>query len=312
MMKYLVTGGCGFIGSHLVDALQAAGHDVVVLDDFSTGKRENVSGDVKVIDGCICDISQFETLIPTVDGVFHLAAIASVDMSRTQWEWTHQVNLGGMVNLMSAISKHDRKIPVVYASSAAVYGDNQNIPLGVEDDVKPLTAYGADKLGCEQHAKVGAVVHDIPSVGCRFFNVYGPRQDPSSPYSGVISIFADRIARGDSITFFGDGDQTRDFVYVADIVKALTASMTKLEGEEQAQAHVVPICTGRETSLLQLADVIESLTSSVVEKNYEAPRLGDIKHSLGDSSVLKHTLNISADVELKEGLTHTLGLDSNA
>jgi len=311
-MKYLVTGGCGFIGSHLVDALQAAGHDVVVLDDFSTGKRENVTGEAEIVEGCICDVSQFEKIIPKVDGVFHLAAIASVDMSRTQWEWTHQVNLGGMVNVMSVISKQDKKIPVVYASSAAVYGDNQNIPLDADDEVKPLTAYGADKLGCEQHAKVGAVVHDIPSVGCRFFNVYGPRQDPSSPYSGVISIFADRIARGDCITFFGDGEQTRDFVYVADIVKSLQASMGLLEEEVEPQSLVVPICTGRKTSLLQLADVIESLTSCVVEKKFEAPRLGDIKHSLGDTSVLNNTLNVTADVELKEGLRHTLGIDAHA
>ena len=311
-MKYLVTGGCGFIGSHLVDALEAQGHDVVILDDFSTGKRENITGNAQIVEGCICDMSQFEALVPQVDGVFHLAAIASVDKSRTEWEWTHQVNLTGMVNVLSAISRQDRKIPVVYASSAAVYGDNQNIPLGADDEVRPLTAYGADKLGCEQHAKVGAVVHDIPSVGCRFFNVYGPRQDPSSPYSGVISIFADRISRGDGIAFFGDGEQTRDFVYVADIVKALQASMDLLGREGDASAHVVPICTGRKTSLLQLADVIESLTSRVVEKRHEAPRLGDIKHSLGDPSVLNDVLDVVADTELKDGLFHTLGLDGDA
>jgi UDP-glucose 4-epimerase len=306
-MKYLVTGGAGFIGSHLVDALLSAGHDVIVLDDMSTGKPDNVDAKAELVKGCICDISTFERLIPKVDGVFHLAAIASVDKSRTEWEWTHQVNLGGMVNLLSVISRQSQKIPVVYASSAAVYGDNQNIPLDADDEVKPLTAYGADKLGCEQHAKVGAVVHAIPSVGCRFFNVYGPRQDPSSPYSGVISIFADRIGRGNGITFFGDGEQTRDFVYVADIVKALQAAMGVLERGKMPQSYVVPICTGRKTSLLQLADVIESLTSHVVEKSFASPRTGDIKHSLGNPALLQKLLGVSADIELKEGLLNTLG-----
>ena len=229
MARYLVTGGCGFIGSHLVDALVAAGHDVRILDDLSTGKRENVPDMNDVVIGDVSNPDVIAKAMSGMDGCFHLAAIASVQRSNEEWALTHRVNLTGAVNVFDAARNANPAgpVPVVYASSAAVYGDNPAVPLVEDAEKRPLTAYGADKLGCEQHARVAGNVHDVPTTGFRFFNIYGPRQDPGSPYSGVISIFADRLASGKSATIFGDGGQLRDFVYVGDCVRFIIAGMDR-------------------------------------------------------------------------------------
>ena len=308
-MVYIVTGGAGFIGSHLVEALLAWGDRVVVLDDLSTGKRENlpVSSKVELVQGCVTDAALVEKVMQGARGVFHLAAIASVEMSRLQWEHTHRVNLTGMVNVLAASARLPKPAPVVYASSAAVYGDNQHLPLSESEVPHPLTAYGADKLGCEHHARVAKKVHGVPTLGLRFFNVYGPRQDASSPYSGVISIFADRIAAGKDITFFGDGGQTRDFVYVGDVVRALCAAMSQLESNREL-CDVVNVCTGQSVSLLQLADILEKITGKVVSKHFEDVRVGDIRTSLGNANKLLKLLGVTAEKPLFDGLRLTLGV----
>ena len=246
---YLVTGGCGFIGSHLVDALAYAGHRVRVLDDLSTGKVENVSVPVELLVGDAGDRETVARAMAGVDGCFHLAAVASVVRANEDWCGTHRANLTATVNVMDAARSVRCQVPVVYASSAAVYGDNPAVPLDEDATTRPLTAYGADKLGCELHARVAGQVHGVPTSGLRFFNVYGPRQDPSSPYSGVISIFADRMARGEGITVFGDGMQERDFVYVGDVVRHLIAGMEHADTD----AAVYNVCTGRATTILELA-----------------------------------------------------------
>ena len=301
MAHYLITGGAGFIGSHLCERLAALGHSVHVLDDLSTGKRENLDASVGFTQGCITEKDIFAPLLEGVDGVFHLAAIASVERSRQEWAHTHAVNLGGMVNLLEAIAVTSRKIPVVYASSAAIYGDNPALPLAEDAMPRPQTAYGADKLGCELHAKVASGVHGIPTLGLRFFNVYGPRQDPASPYSGVISIFARNIPAGRPIVVFGDGRQTRDFIYVGDVVRALCAGMEALKAGKVSDA-VCNVCTRRETSLMELIAAIENVGGHKAEIGYAPPRAGDIQASLGDASLLATLLGIDADTPLEAGL----------
>ena len=238
MAFWLVTGGCGFIGSHLVDALLARGDKVRVLDDLSTGRRSNLPGGVEVMVGDVADASAVARAMAGVDGCFHLAAVASVQRGNEDWLGTHRVNLTGTIAVFDAARTCNRKgpVPVVYASSAAVYGDNPDMPLSESAATAPLSAYGADKLGCELHGRVAWQVHKVPSTGFRFFNVYGPRQDPKSPYSGVIAIFADKVAENREITVNGDGGQVRDFVYVADVVRHLVAAMDdKARGQQGLQ-----------------------------------------------------------------------------
>src|SRR5271170_1197251 len=213
MARFLITGGCGFIGSHLADALIGRAHLVRILDNLSTGKRENAPAQAELIVGDITDRARLAAATAGMDGIFHLAAIASVDASRRDWLGCHAVNLGGCINVFDAARRPGGAgLRVVYASSAAVYGDSAAVPLNEADLARPINAYGADKLGCELHGRVATLIHGVPAVGLRLFNVYGPRQDPSSPYSGVISIFADRLRRNAPIDIEGDGRQVRDFV----------------------------------------------------------------------------------------------------
>ncbi len=247
MSTYLVTGGCGFIGSHLADSLLADGHAVRILDDLSTGKRANKPEAATLIEADVADPRAVVRAMEGVDGCFHLAAIASVERANRDWLGTHRVNLSGTITILEAA--RGGPIPVVYASSAAIYGDNPALPLAETAAPRPLSAYGADKLGCELHARVAGRVHGIPTTGLRFFNVYGPRQDPLSPYSGVISIFCERLRGGRGVTIFGDGGQTRDFVFVADVVRALRAALRRVSTE----AGVFNVCTGRASSVRDLA-----------------------------------------------------------
>lgn len=301
---YLVTGGAGFIGSHLCDALMASGASITVMDDLSTGHRHNVPDGVELIVGDCADKNLITSLIKKADGVFHLAAIASVQKSREEWSVTSHTNQFATIALLEAIQKSGRKIPFVYASSAAIYGDPDAsaMPLKESTPIAPLTPYGADKAGCELHAKVARHVFGIPTLGLRFFNVYGPRQDPSSPYSGVISIFANRIPKGEAITIFGDGSQTRDFVYVADVVEHLMASMKRLHTGAVPNETALNVCTGTQTSVLQLAQVIADLSGKELKVNYGAAREGDILVSVGDTSAATQCLGVSATTALADGL----------
>ncbi len=307
MNIYLVTGGAGFIGSHLADALLAAGHGVRVLDDFSTGRIDNLDPRCEVIRGDVCDQSVVRRAMLGVAGCFHLAAIASVARANEDWAGTHRVNLGGAINVLDA-AHHFGATPVVYASSAAVYGGVEGV--ADEDTVAaPMTAYGADKRGCELHARAGALVHGVPSLGFRFFNVYGPRQDPSSPYSGVISIFSKAIAARSPIRINGSGQQTRDFIYVADIVRFLVAGMAALregrEGEWPA-GLVLNACTGRETSVNDLARTIAGLLGCVPQIEHGPARPGDIGRSVGAPAKATAFLGLQARTSLTEGLTATV------
>ena len=304
MAAYLVTGGCGFIGSHLVDALMAAGHSVRILDDLSTGKRENVPDVEDIVIGDVADAGVMAGAMTGMDGCFHLAAIASVQRSNEEWALTHRVNLTGTVNVLDAArqAKAGGPVPVVYASSAAVYGDNPAVPLVEDAQKRPLTAYGADKLGCEQHARVAGQVHDVPTTGFRFFNIYGPRQDPGSPYSGVISIFADRLSAGRTATVHGDGGQMRDFVYVGDCVRFVMAGMEKAT----TAAEVYNVCTGRPSSLLDLIVALSDAAGRDLAVEFGPPRIGDIRDSFGDASKTTAAFGMTVDTSLRDGLAKTL------
>ncbi|MGE0226781.1 MAG: NAD-dependent epimerase/dehydratase family protein [Acetobacteraceae bacterium] len=302
MNTWLVTGGAGFIGSHLCDALTAAGDRVRVLDDLSTGKRDNLPPGAELLEGDVADSALVQAAVEGVAGCFHLAAIASVERGRTEWLATHRANQTGTVTLLDAIRRLGRPVPVVYASSAAVYGDSPTVPIHEDTPCRPLSAYGADKYGCELHAHVATHVHGIPTVGLRFFNVYGPRQDPTSPYSGVISIFCERISAGQGVTVFGNGKQTRDFIFVADIVAALRAAMAL----RPAHARVFNVCTGTPTSVLDLAQLIARLSGKPLDLRHAEPRLGEIRHSVGVPDAVRTALGLPVPTTLADGLPHVL------
>ncbi|HEX3501570.1 MAG TPA: NAD-dependent epimerase/dehydratase family protein [Stellaceae bacterium] len=305
MAHYLVTGGCGFIGSHLSEALLAAGNRVRILDDLSTGKHANKADAAELIEGDIADPACVARALAETDGCFHLAAIASVEKGNRDWLGTHRSNLTGSITVFDAArsARGGQPVPVIYASSAAVYGDNPQVPLTEDSATRPLSAYGADKLGCELHARVASHVHGVPTVGLRFFNVFGPRQDPTSPYSGVISIFVDRLKADRPLAIYGDGKQTRDFVYVGDVVSALLAAMRVLP----AGSPVFNICTGRATSVLDIAHLIAGLCGVTASVDFQPPRAGEARVSFGDPARAAAVLGTRATTELHDGLARMLG-----
>ena len=305
MSLYLVTGGCGFIGSHLVDALLADGHEVRIIDNLSTGSRRNLptgpaASRCELVVADITDQAAVERCFTGVDYCFHLAAVASVQQSNEDWAGTHRANLTGSIHVFDAARA--RQVPVVYASSAAVYGDNAAMPLKESARLRPLTAYGADKLGSELHARVASLVHAVPTTGLRFFNVYGPRQSSSSPYSGVISIFASKLQRGESLTIYGDGEQVRDFIFVGDVVQYLLAAMRHTRGNPEA----FNVCTGRSITINQLARTMMSIADQRVDIHYQPSRNGDIRVSVGSPEASERQLQYRARTSLAAGLRELL------
>jgi UDP-glucose 4-epimerase len=307
MALYLVTGGCGFIGSHLVDALVDAGHRVRILDDLSSGRRENAPARAELIVGDVADQRSVATAMAHADGCFHLAAVASVERCTKDWAGSHRVNLDGTIHVFDAAreARGGTAVPVVYASSAAVYGDNSDIPLAEDATKSPLSAYGADKLGCELHGRVAAHVYGVPNTGLRFFNVYGPRQDPNSPYSGVITIFANRLLAGEALTIQGDGKQVRDFIHVSDVVRALTAAMATLAAGPRAVADTFNVCTGTPTDINSLAALMGELGGRPPRLIYAAPRPGDTRFSVGNGERAAQALGVRPQTTLKDGLAAT-------
>ena len=300
MANYLVTGGCGFIGSHLVDRLIADGHRVLILDDLSTGKLANIDTDseaCQLVVGDVSDTALVKECMHGMDGCFHLAAVSSVQQSNEEWVRTHEVNQLGTINVLEAARA--RKSPVVYASSAAVYGDNADTPLKERSTGRPLTAYGADKLGSELHATVASLVHGVPTTGLRFFNVYGPRQDPSSPYSGVISIFMTKALLNAPAVIFGDGNQSRDFIYVQDVVRANLLAAT-IQG---AAGQVINIGSGKSVAINQLWEKICALSGRNLEPEYAPQRPGDIVESVAGIESAGACLGFECEVPFEKGLS---------
>lgn len=300
MSSYLITGGSGFIGSHIVDALVAAHHQVTVLDDGSVGQHKNP--DATYVLGSIEDSALVTQLFHNMDGCFHMAAIPSVVFSGVNWIETHRVNLTGTIHVFDAARRVSPKqpIPVVYASSASVYGDNSELPFTETHFPKPKSAYGADKLACELHAYIAGFVHHVPTFGLRFFNVYGPGQSPTSPYAGVISVLMDKARRHEMLSIYGDGLQSRDFIYVADVVEHCLAALEKAD----VTAPVVNVCRGQACTLLDLIQELGILFNYQPSIKHLPARVGDIYCSVGSPALAKQLLGIEAHVPLQQGLKH--------
>ena len=295
-MKILVTGGCGFIGSHLCRRLSTRGHDVRVLDDLSRGKRENVPHEVAVEIGDIVDRSTVARAFEGVDACVHLAAIASVPECQKDWSRANAVNLNGSVNVFAAAAEAGN-VPVVYASSAAVYGDVGGRAHEALNP-RPFSAYGVDKYAIELHAQVAGNDVGLPSCGLRFFNVFGPGQDPSSPYSGVITVFVERLLRGEPTFIYGDGEQTRDFIYVEDVVDAISLALEKA----RSGAPVFNVCRGVQVDVAALHAELCQVLGVNQEPRYDPPRIGDIRFSVGCSQKAAGELGFVARTSLRDGL----------
>jgi nucleoside-diphosphate-sugar epimerase len=303
MTSTLVTGGAGFIGSHLVEALLKHGQHVRVLDNFSTGRASNLAhlSGVDVITGDVRDEALVNSLVREVDYVVHLAAVVSVPQSMSDPALTNAVNVDGTLNLLNAARQYGLK-RLVLSSSCAVYGDNDDLPLTESSQTKPLSPYAATKLIGEVYCQTYQRAYGVPTVCLRYFNIYGPRQDPNGPYAAAIPKFIQRLKNQQSPIIYGDGKQTRDFVYVADVVRA---NLLACE-QESAIGQVFNITTGRGVSLLELMEELSDLLGVQIQPEFQAERAGDIKHSRGDGSLIAQTLLFAPATTLREGLRNLL------
>lgn len=304
MSTVLVTGGAGFIGSHLVRALLKRGDQVRVLDNFSTGKRQNlagVEGSLEIYTGDLRDSPLLQEVVQGVDFVFHLAAFVSVPQSMVEPRLCYEVNVTGTWNLLEAARSASVK-QVVIASSAAVYGNSQELPLREETTLKALSPYAASKQVNEVFAGMYTRAFNLPVVALRFFNVYGPRQSPDSDYAAVVPIFIRRMLNGHAVTIYGDGHQERDFVYVGEVVRAnLLAAETP-----QAAGMAINVCGGETVSIIDLAETLSGILSDVPAPEFAPPRAGDIYLSQGDPGRAEQILGFRARVSLAQGLTETV------
>lgn len=302
-MRALVTGGAGFIGSHIVEELLREGASVRVLDNFSSGKRENLEGfqgDLEILQGDLRDPQAIRAATKDVNMVFHLAAFVSVPQSMSEPEACFAINVAGTVTLLEAARQTGVR-KVVLSSSTAVYGNPDRFPTDEEAPLRPLSPYALSKQVNELYARLYTQTFSLPVIALRYFNVYGPRQRPDSDYAAAISIFTRRLVNGQPITIYGDGKQSRDFIFVKDVVRAnLRASESDSAGE------VFNICTGSETTLLDLLETMSELSPRQPEVRFEAPRPGDIYRSYGNPDKAAAILGFRAETSLANGLANTL------
>ena len=299
-MKYIVTGGAGFIGSHIVEAL-AGTHEVIVIDNFFSGKPENLR-DIPgptVIRGSITDLPFLHRAFRDADGVFHLAAIASVARSVDDPAATHETNLTGTLNVLLAARDCGVK-KVVFSSSSAVYGDEPTLPKRESMLPAPLSPYAVSKLAGEYYCNVFSGLSALKTISLRYFNVFGPRQDPHAEYAAVIPKFITRLLDNQPPLIFGDGNQTRDFVYVKDVVRANLLAM------ESPVTGTFNIGSGQKIDLTLLANNLAGIMNVNLPPVYEKPRAGDIRDSVSDISAAKKALGYSAACSLEQGLTETI------
>lgn len=308
-MNYLVTGGAGFIGSHIVETLLRQGHSVRVLDNFSTGKRENLqdvarnqgSDRLEVLEGDVRDAGRVNEAVQGVDFLFHEAAFVSVPQSMEEPQACFDVNISGTSLLFDAARKAGVRRAVV-ASSAAVYGESDALPLVEETPLSPLSPYAVSKRVKEMYAELFTRSFGLEVAALRYFNVYGPRQRPDSMYAAAVPIFARRLLDGKPVTVYGDGGQSRDLINVRDVVRAnLVASE-----HPDAAGKVFNVCTGIETRLLDLLDVMYELIPNVPAPQFAAPRAGDIYRSLGSPHKAADMLGFRAEISLADGLKETV------
>lgn len=301
--RYLITGGAGFIGSHLCRALVAGGDRVVILDSLDSGKLSNIDDllcddQVEFVQDTILNESRVLSICGDVHGIFHLAALVSVQRSIDDPRLNHQVNVDGLFNVLEA-ARLSGVPKIVFASSAALYGNSYAPPHKETFPIVPLSPYAVGKSLSEIYSSVYSQLYGVEAVCLRFFNVYGPNQDPSSPYSGVISKFMDAVTHGSDITIFGDGEQTRDFVYVQDVVQALILSMDKnVNG-------IFNVGTGSSVSINQLAQGVMQVSGKNVDIRYMDAREGEVRHSCADISKIRQDLGYEPRYSLKDGLEET-------
>jgi UDP-glucose 4-epimerase len=297
--KFVITGGAGFIGSNLAGAL-AQENAVVVIDDLSTGKEENLAGlDIHFIKGSITDTALLKETFQGADCIFHLGAIASVKKSVENPSRTNAVGIDGTLNVL--VAARDAGVRrVVQASSAAVYGSSPELPKREDMKPDPQSPYAVTKLAAEHYARVFQELYGLEAVSLRYFNVFGPKQDPSSEYSGVISRFISALLNNEQPVIYGDGEQTRDFVYVADVVKA-----NVLACHSASATGVYNIACQMSISLNKLAEIMGKILGREAHPRYELPRAGDIRHSLADITQAK-VIGYYPDYSLEEGLMETI------
>lgn len=301
----LVTGGAGFIGSHIAAALMAAGARVRVLDDLSTGHRENleeIGGDLDFIEGSVADEALLNKVLDGVEVVFHEAAIPSVPRSVAAPKQTHIASVDGTFSLLLA-ARDNRVRRVVYAASSSAYGDQPALPKSEQMLPDPLSPYAVAKLVGEYYCQVFTRVYGLETVSLRYFNVFGPRQDPGSQYSGVVSRFISSLLSGEQPVIFGDGEQSRDFTYIDNVVAAnLSAASAK-----DAAGKVMNVANGQRITLNELLDELKDLTGKQdVTAEYRDPRVGDVRHSLADITLAQKFLGYESKVALREGLQRTI------
>lgn len=302
-MKYLVTGGAGFIGSNIVDELIRRGHEVTVLDDLSSGKTANlelVASRVRFIRGTITDLDTAKSACEGVDYVIHLAARTSVPKSVKDPIETNQVNIGGTLNVLVAARDAEVK-RIVYAASSAAYGETPTLPKVETMQAEPISPYGVTKYVGELYARVFGKVYGLEFACLRYFNVFGPRQDPASAYSGVLSQFMLAVLQGRSPVIYGDGEQSRDFIYIENVVD-LTLRAAETRG---ASGVVLNGGTGQRITLNEVVRQLGELTGRKIVANYAPPREGDIRDSQADISLARQTLGYEPRVQFSEGLRRT-------
>jgi UDP-glucose 4-epimerase len=304
MTVSLVTGGAGFIGSHLVEALLARGNTVRVLDNFSTGdvaNLERVRDRVEMVYGDITDLETVQSAVKGVEVVFHQAALASVPRSIADPLATHRACVTGTLNVLVAARAADVR-RVVYAASSSAYGGSRKLPKDEDDPTLPLSPYAVAKLAGEQYCAVFADVYGLETVRLRYFNVFGPRQSPDSPYAAVIPKFLEAMSAGRRPIIHGDGEQSRDFTFVSDVVQAnlLAAEAPGVSG------NVYNVACGRRTSLLQLVELLNRLLDSAIEPEHTEARPGDVRHSLASIERAREDLGYEPTTDMMTGLRHCL------
>jgi len=307
MAHYLVTGGAGFIGSNLVGALLEQGHTVRVLDNFSTGKRENLApygSRVEVIEGDLTDLDAVRRAVQGVDVVLHQGALASVPRSIEDPISSNEANVKGTLHVLLAAKDAGVK-RVVYASSSSVYGDQAVTEPKVETMTpQPISPYAVSKLSGEQYCQVFYEVYGLETVSLRYFNVFGPRQDPHSEYAAVIPKFITCMLEGQRPTIFGDGEQTRDFTYIGNVIKGNLLAATA--PAERVAGQVFNMATGAQISLNGLVEMLQEITGQNLAPVYAPPRTGDIKHSRADIEKARRLLGYEPEVSFLEGLRQTV------
>lgn len=304
MATYLVTGGAGFIGSHIVHELLSRGERVRVLDDLSSGFMQNLEGDSARLEFVKADIRELERIRPVFEGVdyvIHLAARSSVAQSIDDPVTSAGVNIDGTVNVLVA-AREARTKRVVFAGSAAVYGDNPELPRVESQPPQPLSPYALTKLTGEYYCRIFGSVFGFEAVPLRFFNIFGPRQNPDSPYTGVLSKFIVAYLRGETPVIFGDGEQSRDFTYVANVVEAVLAACTAAE----APGRAINVGVGASFTLNETISVLNRIFGRDVMPQYAAERPGDVRHSRADITLARQVLGYRPKVAFEEGLRQTV------